>query len=55
LEHARRARIEHGTLITDETARLAAERNTSIVSTMAVIKALATHGERLGFSAPSLA
>jgi imidazolonepropionase-like amidohydrolase len=47
--------IEHGTLITDETAKLAAERNISIVPTMSVIKSLMAHGERLGFSAPSMA
>jgi imidazolonepropionase-like amidohydrolase len=47
--------IEHGTLITDDTARLAAERDISIVPTMSVIKSLMAHGERLGFSAPSMA
>jgi imidazolonepropionase-like amidohydrolase len=47
--------IEHGTLITDETAKLAAERGTSIVPTMAVVKGLSMHGERLGFSKPSMA
>jgi imidazolonepropionase-like amidohydrolase len=47
--------IEHGTLISDETAKLAAERGTSIVPTMSVVKALSAHGERLGFSAPSMA
>jgi imidazolonepropionase-like amidohydrolase len=47
--------IEHGTLITDETACLAAERGTSIVPTLAVLVALRQHGKRLGLSAPSLA
>jgi imidazolonepropionase-like amidohydrolase len=47
--------IEHGTLISDRTARLAAEYGTSIVPTLSVIKALSQHGERLGFSAPSMA
>jgi imidazolonepropionase-like amidohydrolase len=47
--------IEHGTLITDETARLAVERDTSIVPTLAVIMALSRHGEHFGFSAPSMA
>jgi imidazolonepropionase-like amidohydrolase len=47
--------IEHGTLITDDTAQLAAERSVSIVPTLAVIRGLFDHGERLGFSAPSMA
>jgi imidazolonepropionase-like amidohydrolase len=47
--------IEHGTLITDDTARLAAERGTYIVPTLSVIRGLKDHGERLGFSAPSRA
>jgi imidazolonepropionase-like amidohydrolase len=47
--------IEHGTLITEETARFAAERGTSIVPTLAVINALSQHGERLGFPATSMA
>jgi imidazolonepropionase-like amidohydrolase len=46
--------IEHGTLVTPETAALAAERGTSIVPTLAVIKALALHGEEQGFPAASL-
>jgi imidazolonepropionase-like amidohydrolase len=47
--------IEHGTLISNETARLAVERNVSIVPTLAVIRGLFDHGERLGLSAPSMA
>jgi imidazolonepropionase-like amidohydrolase len=41
--------IEHGTFITDETAAMAAERGTSIVPTLAVLRALSVHGEELGF------
>jgi len=47
--------IEHGTMISDETARLAADRGTSIVPTLSVIKGLKEHGERLGFSSQSMA
>jgi imidazolonepropionase-like amidohydrolase len=47
--------IEHGTLVTPPTAKLAAEKGTSIVPTMAVIKALAKHGASLGFPKESLA
>jgi imidazolonepropionase-like amidohydrolase len=46
--------IEHGTFISDETAVLAAERETSIVPTLAVIKALATYGREMGFPDESL-
>jgi imidazolonepropionase-like amidohydrolase len=46
--------IEHGTMISEETARLAAERGTSIVPTMAVIMSLAEHGVELGFPEVSL-
>jgi imidazolonepropionase-like amidohydrolase len=46
--------IEHGTLASPETAALAAERGTSIVPTLAVIKALARHGKEQGFPAASL-
>ncbi len=46
--------IEHGTLIEPDTARLAAERGTSIVPTMAVIAALAKEGKELGFPPESL-
>jgi imidazolonepropionase-like amidohydrolase len=46
--------IEHGTFISDETAALAAERGTSIVPTLAVIKALAKHGREKGFPKESL-
>jgi imidazolonepropionase-like amidohydrolase len=46
--------IEHGTMITEETARLAAARGTSVVPTMAVIMALAEHGLELGFPEVSL-
>jgi imidazolonepropionase-like amidohydrolase len=47
--------IEHGTLISDTTAALAAERGTAVVPTLAVIKALARHGEEMGFPPASLA
>jgi imidazolonepropionase-like amidohydrolase len=47
--------IEHGTLITDDTARLVASRDVSIVPTLAVIMALAQHGAALGFAAASMA
>ncbi len=46
--------IEHGTLITDETARLAAEKGTSIVPTLAVVNSLSQHGKSLGFPRESL-
>ena len=46
--------IEHGTLIEPDTARMAADRGTSIVPTMAVITALATEGKELGFPQVSL-
>ena len=46
--------IEHGTMITEETAQLAAERGTSIVPTLAVIMALTEHGLELGFPDVSL-
>ncbi|WP_126177110.1 metal-dependent hydrolase family protein [Tsuneonella rigui] len=41
--------IEHGTLITDDTAALAAERDVSIVPTLAVIDALSRFGHEAGF------
>jgi imidazolonepropionase-like amidohydrolase len=47
--------IEHGTLITDDTARLVASHDASIVPTLAVIMALTQHGADLGFAAASLA
>jgi imidazolonepropionase-like amidohydrolase len=47
--------IEHATLITDDTARLAAKAGTAIVPTLAVIDALRELGPRLGFPAGSLA
>jgi len=47
--------IEHGTLIEPDTARMAADRGTKIVPTMAVIAALAEDGERFGFPAESMA
>jgi imidazolonepropionase-like amidohydrolase len=46
--------IEHGTLISEETAALAAERGTSIVPTLAVVKALAAHGKEHGLPRESL-
>lgn len=46
--------IEHGTLIEPETARMAADADTIIVPTMAIIASLATRGEELGFPAESL-
>ncbi|MEO8453418.1 MAG: amidohydrolase family protein [Gemmatimonadota bacterium] len=46
--------IEHGTLIEPDTARLAAERGTYIVPTLAVISALANEGAALGFPPESL-
>lgn len=45
--------IEHGTLIDDETARLAAERKAYIVPTMVIIFALVELGRELGFPAQS--
>jgi imidazolonepropionase-like amidohydrolase len=47
--------IEHGTLIEPDTARMAADRGTYIVPTMAVIWALAHEGVELGFPTQSLA
>ncbi len=46
--------IEHGTLISAETATLAAAKGVPIVPTLAVIKALARHGAELGFPKASL-
>jgi imidazolonepropionase-like amidohydrolase len=46
--------LEHVTLISDSTAALAAERDVSVVPTMAVINALARHGRELGFPSVSL-
>jgi imidazolonepropionase-like amidohydrolase len=46
--------IEHGTLVTEETAALAAERGTAIVPTLAVVKALALHGKDHGLPQESL-
>lgn len=46
--------IEHGTLIEPDTARMAADRGTCIVPTMAVIAALALEGEKLGYPPESL-
>ncbi|HEY3889611.1 MAG TPA: amidohydrolase family protein [Caulobacteraceae bacterium] len=46
--------IEHGTLISAETAALAAEKDVPVVPTLAVIKALARHGAELGFPRASL-
>jgi imidazolonepropionase-like amidohydrolase len=47
--------IEHGTLIGEDTAALAAEKDVPVVPTLSVIKALARHGAELGFPAASLA
>ena len=46
--------IEHGTLIEPETARMAADKGTYIVPTMATIAALAEEGAALGFPPESL-
>jgi imidazolonepropionase-like amidohydrolase len=46
--------IEHGTLISAETARLAAEKDVAVVPTLAVIKALAHYGAEMGFPKASL-
>ena len=47
--------IEHGTLISDETAALAAEKDVSIVPTLAVIDALTRYGQEAGLPAVSQA
>jgi imidazolonepropionase-like amidohydrolase len=47
--------IEHGTLIEADTARMAAERGTYIVPTLAIIAGLANEGAALGFPEESLA
>src|SRR5262245_42808701 len=46
--------IEHGTLIEPDTARMAADRGTYIVPTLAIIAALAEEGAELGFPVESL-
>jgi imidazolonepropionase-like amidohydrolase len=46
--------IEHGTLISAETAALAAARDVPVVPTLAVIKALARDGTAMGFPKASL-
>jgi len=47
--------IEHGNLIDEATAALMAERGAFLVPTLITFKALATHGERLGFPPEMLA
>lgn len=46
--------IEHGTLISAETARLAASEGVPVVPTLAVVKALTEHGAGLGFPRAAL-
>lgn len=46
--------IEHGTLIEADTARMAADKGTSIVPTLAVIFGLAEQGEAFGYPRESL-
>jgi imidazolonepropionase-like amidohydrolase len=46
--------IEHSTLISAETAKLAAEKDVAVVPTLAVIKALARYGAEMGFPKASL-
>ena len=46
--------IEHGTLISDETAAFAASKGTSIVPTLAVVNSLSRHGKDLGYPPESL-
>lgn len=47
--------IEHGTLIEPDTARMAADGDTAIVPTMAIIASLAARGRELGYPEESLA
>ncbi|MEJ8574188.1 metal-dependent hydrolase family protein [Microbaculum marinum] len=47
--------IEHGTLIEPDTARMAADRGTYIVPTLAVIAGLAEKGELFGYPPESIA
>ncbi|MBL8381969.1 MAG: amidohydrolase family protein [Burkholderiales bacterium] len=47
--------IEHATMIGPETARLAAQRGTFVVPTVAVIAAIERHGAALGYAPESLA
>jgi imidazolonepropionase-like amidohydrolase len=47
--------IEHGTLIEADTARMAADKGTYIVPTMAIVAALASEGKGMGFPKESLA
>ncbi|QTH20191.1 amidohydrolase family protein [Rhizorhabdus wittichii] len=47
--------IEHAILIEEDTARLAAERGTALVPTLAVVRALADHGQALGYPPEALA
>ena len=46
--------IEHGTLIEPDSARMAADRGTSIVPTLAVIAGLSERGEEFGYPRESL-
>ena len=46
--------IEHGTLIEQDTANMAADRGTSIVPTLAVIAGLSERGEEFGYPRESL-
>ncbi len=46
--------IEHGTLIEPDTARMAADKGTFIVPTLAVIAGLSERGEELGYPRESL-
>jgi len=45
--------IEHGSLISPETARMAAGENTSIVGTLAIVDALVRRGEEVGLQPES--
>jgi imidazolonepropionase-like amidohydrolase len=46
--------IEHGTLVSEQTAQLAAERGIPVVPTLSVIMMLSKYGKDLGFSTASL-
>jgi imidazolonepropionase-like amidohydrolase len=46
--------IEHGTMLTDETAQLLARKGVAVVPTLSVIRALQNEGPRLGYPRESL-
>lgn len=47
--------LEHASMMSDDTARLAARQDVAVVPTLAVVTAIAKHGAALGYSPASLA